>query len=228
MFKVFKKFPNFKFGLSQKTDGPMELAGAQSFPNRKSFFAKNNILLNQTVGAKLAHSENVVWVSEKNAGGVIQDVDGLITKDLGVVLTVTVADCYPIYFFDPKQNIIGLIHSGWRGSVSNLIGHTIKTIGGNPGNLLVGVGPGIGPCHFEIQNNTLGNFKEFPGGIIYKENKIFVDLPKIIQTQLTNAGVKPENTEFIEECTYCNEVKYFSYRRDHPATIQAMMAYISL
>ncbi|MFA5990827.1 MAG: peptidoglycan editing factor PgeF [Candidatus Doudnabacteria bacterium] len=228
MFKLFKKYPNLKFGLSQKADGPMELGGSVSFPNRKSFFAKSNIQLNQTVCSKLAHSENVVWVNKKNAGTVIQDVDGLVTQDLEVVLTVTVADCYPIYFYDPKKNIIGLIHSGWRGSVSNLIANAINTIGGNPGSLLVGVGPGIGPCHFEIQKDILQKFKEFPNAQGNRCGKIFINLPKIIQIQLTNSGIMSENIEFADDCTYCKRNKYFSYRRDHPTSIQAMVAYISL
>ncbi len=228
MFTIFKNPPNIKFGLSQKADGPMELAGSLKLPVREAFFAKNNIQLNQTVSAKLAHSENVVWVSKKNAGSVIQDVDGLVTNDPEIVLTVTVADCYPIYFFDPKQKIIGLIHSGWRGSVSNLIANTIKVIGTDPTDLFVGVGPGIGPCHFEIQDNTLGSFKEFQSSIINQNGKIFINLPKIIQIQLINVGIKPENIKFIGECTYCKENKYFSYRRDHPTNIQAMVAYIGL
>ncbi len=228
MFKILKNYANIKFGLSQKLDGPMELAGSGEFAFREIFFAKNHININQTVGAKLAHSENVVLVGVKDRGTVIQNVDGLVTKDADVVLTITVADCYPIYFFAPNENAIGLAHSGWRGSVGTLIENTIKEIKTDPASLFVGIGPGIGLCHFEIRNDTIKKFKDFPNAVKYRGKKIFIDLPKVINHQLIKAGVKPKNIEFIGECTYCEPNKYFSYRSDKPAKIQAMVAYIGL
>lgn len=228
MFKVFKKYPNLKFGLSQKVDGPMELSESINFPARKTFFAKNNFQLNQTVRTKLAHSANVAKVGFKDVGTEVLNIDALVTNESGVVLTVTVADCYPIYFYDPVKKVIALAHSGWRGSVSNLIANTVKIIGDSPANVLVGVGPGIGPCHFEIHKSIIEKFKEFPDAILNREGKIFIDLPKIIQAQLINAGIQPENIGLVNECTYCSEKNYFSFRRDKPEVVQAMIAYITM
>lgn len=228
MFKIFKNYPGLKIGLSQKTDGPMEMSGTENYTNREKFLAKNAGLLKQAVSAKLTHSENVAVVGARDSGTTIPNTDGLVSKDGGVVLTVTVADCYPIYFFTPNENTVGLAHSGWRGSVSNLILNTVNAISAPPGNLLVGVGPGIGPCHFEVQADTLEKFKDFPGTIIKRGRKTFVDLPKVIYTQLIKAGIKPENIEFSGQCTFCENEKYYSYRRDKPQKIEAMLAYIGL
>lgn len=227
-FKILQNYPKLKFGLSQISDGPMSLAGSSDFSNREKFFEKKNIILNNIISAKLAHNSNVSLVTKTDAGAVIQNVDGLITKDPNVTLTITVADCYPIYFYDPIQNIIGLVHSGWRGSVSNLITNTVTIITNKPTDLLIGIGPGIGPCHFEITGDVVDKFLEFPNSLEHKGSKIFVNLSKIINSQLIKAGIKRENIEFIGECTFCSKDKYFSYRRDKPDKVQAQIAYITL
>ncbi len=227
-FKIFQNYPCLKYGLSQKTDGPMELAGSPNFSNRKIFLQKNGFDINHTVSAKLAHSENISEVYKKNCGTVLGNIDGLITKEQEVVLTVTVADCFPIYFYSPKNEVVGLIHSGWRGSVSNLIFKTVKIISSDSYQILVGVGAGIGPCHFEIKSDILNKFKNFPSSVENRGGKLFVNLPNIIKTQLESTGVLSKNIEFIEECTFCAREKYFSFRRDKPPFIQAMLASISL
>ncbi len=64
------------------------------------------------------------------------------------------ADCVPIYFVDMKKKIIGLAHGGWRGSFDNISGKMVETFvrnfNTNPGDLLVTIGPSIGPCCYEI------------------------------------------------------------------------------
>ena len=145
-----------------------------------------------------------------------------------MLLTVTVADCFPVYFYDPKTKTIGIAHSGWRGTVGNIAGITIKAMGSSAADILVGVGPGIQACHFEIKENILDNFVNYKYAVRRKGTKIFVDLPRIIKTQLPEAGILESNIENLGECTYCNKNSYFSYRRDKPRLVQAMIAYIGL
>ena len=73
--------------------------------------------------------------------------------------------------------------------VGTLIENTIKEIKTDPASLFVGIGPGIGLCHFEIRNDTIEKFKDFPNAVKYRGKKIFIDLPKVINHQLIKAGL---------------------------------------
>lgn len=230
MFKNFDYIANLKYGISKKSDGAMELAAPDLTrdENRRNFFNRQGINCLKTVSPMLIHSEAVVKVNNNHRGKIIPDADGLVTASRDLFLTVTVADCFGIYFFDPASNILGLTHSGWRGTAGNIAGQTVKTISKNPAKIIVGIGPGIGPCHFEIKADVLEKFALYPESVINRAGKIFIDLPMIIKEQLTAAGIKNENIESCSECTFCLKEKYFSFRRDKPKNIEAMIAYIGM
>ncbi len=95
-------------------------------------------------------------------------------------------------------------------------------------DILAGIGPGIRACHFEIKPDVLEEFNDYPLHINFVGQKIFVDLPAIITSQLTAAGVLKQNIADSGHCTYCQKDKYFSFRRDHPKKVRAMVAYIGL
>jgi len=229
-FTIFQKFPGLKYGMSEKLDGAMEIAYGdfQQADNRRAFLNRQEIDESKTVSPRQIHSSEVVKVNESHRGKTILDADGLVTNSHNLFLTVTVADCFPIYFYNPASNFIGLAHSGWRGTASNIAGQAIGHISGNPKNIIAGIGPGIGPCHFEIKNDILPKFADYPEAIIKRNVKLFVDLPMIIKKQLIAAGLKVRNIENCGECTFCLKEKYFSYRRDKPKYIEAMIAYIGL
>ena len=139
---------------------------------------------------------------------------------------------FPIYFYEPFSRVIGLAHAGWKsivkGIISNIIRTMVKNCGAKADKILVGIGPGIQSCHFEIQKDVLENFKKYPFSIIKKEGGIFIDLSEIIFQQLKKSGLLLNHIEKSEECTHCLKEKYFSYRRDKPKTLEAMIAYIGL
>ncbi|MBI5530919.1 MAG: polyphenol oxidase family protein [Candidatus Doudnabacteria bacterium] len=227
-FKIFKNFPEVRCGLSQKVDGSMGLSSQKMSGNFKTFFRKQGISPDQVVRAGLEHKDRVAKSGPDSAGKTIPHCDALHTTEKNLCLSVTVADCYPIYFFNPENGKVAIAHSGWKGCVSGLLPALVKTLSTNPERLLVGVGPGIGPCHFEIQNDILSEFNNFSSAVSFKDGKIFVDLPKIIRIQLEKAGVLAENIEFFNECTACLPGSYFSYRRDKPKELETMVAYIYL
>lgn len=224
MFKIFNKFSNLKYGISDKNDGPIELVKVltPNAKNRSAYLSKVN--LKKSALALQSHSSIVATASKP---GKISG-DALITNKKCLALGVTVADCFPIYFYVPKENKIGIAHSGWRGTVGNIVTNVIKKMNVDPKGVLVGIGPGIQKCHFEIKEDILKKFKQYPNAVIKKGNKIFINLPKIIQTQLIDYGVPEKNIEVAKVCTYCKKTLFFSYRRDKPKQVQAMLAYISL
>lgn len=208
----------------------MELAGItnNSPTNKTKFFAYRKIEIKNTVSAKLAHS-NIVYEAKKSDGGkIINSVDGLITTAEKLFLTITVADCFPVYFYSPNSKTIGLAHVGWKGAISSLVSEMIRKADPNPQNVFVAIGPGIGVCHFEIKSDILPNFQKYPNAIFKKQGKIFVDLNLIINQTLLESGVNKTRIENLGQCTYCNPEKYFSFRRDKPEKVQAMTAFIGL
>jgi hypothetical protein len=230
MFKNFNRVVNLKYGLSKKSDKAMELAMGDltHANNRRRFFEQQGIDWLKIVSPKQIHSATVVKVGDSDRSKIIPDADGLVTAGRDVFLTVTVADCFPVYFFDPVSNTIGLAHSGWRGTVANISGETAKALAVNPANLIAGIGPGIQACHFEIKEDILEKFDNYPEAIINRGSNFFVDLPLIIKKQLITAGLKSQNIENCGECTYCLKEKYFSFRRDKPENVEAMVAYIGI
>ena len=229
-FKNFDNFADIKYGVSEKSDGAMELAagGLTSIHKRSAYFKGQGIDVQKTVSPKQLHSAKVVKVSDKDRNKIIPGVDGLATSRKNLFLTITVADCFPIYFFDAASNTVGLSHSGWRGTVKNIAAKTVKVMSENPANIIVGIGPGIQACHFEIKEDILENFLKYPEAIINRDGKIFIDLPKIIRQELIEAGLKNQNIESSGECTFCEKEKYFSFRRDKPKNVEAMAAYVGL
>ena len=227
MFKIFQKYSNIIPAVSEKKDGAMKL----SADNRRRFLEKFGIEENLAIRADLVHGNAVGIVSNQQSGKIIKKTDGLITTDKNLFLTITVADCLPIFIYEPEKEIVGLIHAGWRNLAENILEKTIKKMNENfgslPENILIGIGPGISQCHFEVKNDLLKEFRPYLEETLRKSNgKNFLDLKKIAEIKLINSGLKKENIEISSECTFCLPEKYFSFRRDKPKEPQTMLAVI--
>jgi YfiH family protein len=234
MFSIFEKYPEIIAIVSTKEDGTMKFNGnllcdRDVRKNREKFLENYGIEEKLTVMADLVHGNNIKVVSVKEAGKAVEKIDGLITADKNLFLTITVADCLPIFIFDWKKGIIGLVHAGWRGLAKNILSSAVKKMAENfessPEDILAAIGPGISRCHFEVKQDVLEKFKDFlPEVLLERNKKSFLDLKKIAKIQLINLGLKEENIETSPECAFCLSDKYFSFRRDK--ALQAMMAVI--
>ncbi len=204
--------------------------------NRKRFFKKNNIDANYVVRAHLIHRNRIEVVGLEDRGKIISNTDGLITNKKGVYLALTVADCLPIFLFEPRKRVIGLIHAGWRGLALDIIYIALKKMINRfkvvPENILAGVGPAICHLNYEVRDDVLKNFERFPQAVVRQKKKLFLDLKKIAEIQLLNLGLKRKNIEISPDCTFLLKDKYFSYRRDNPkkikTKIKTMMAVIGM
>jgi YfiH family protein len=230
---MLKFFPN-KYEIvalmSEKSDGSMRVfESGINDENRRNFFGKNNIDKNKIISAEIIHS-SCAKVVDKNSPKIIKGVDALVSKEK-IFIAVTVADCIPVYFYDEKNKVIGVAHAGWRGITRGIIKNTLEKmgeLGAEMGHILVAMGLGLRVCHFEIGEDVLDNFIKYPEFVIRENGKIFVNLFEIIKKELLSAGVLEKNIFDSGECTFCNEEKYFSYRRDKPEKIEAMIAVIGL
>lgn len=221
--------------MSTRSDGSMLLPERsrtqQTQQNRNAFFRKQGIDPASVVSPLLVHGSSIAVVTERDCGTVIRDVDGLITDRSNVVLTVTVADCLPVFLFDPVNNSIGLAHAGWRGLAANVLMSAIdrleQSFDTNPLDLLVAIGPCIGPCHYEVGAEVAEKFFQYTDAIQRREEKTFLNLRSIAIQQCLALAIRPEHIEVSSECTRENET-LFSARRDKKQPVEAMVAYFVL
>lgn len=139
--------------------------------------------------------------------------DAVITDIPGKSLVIQSADCQPILLYDPIRHAVGNIHSGWRGSVRNIIGQTVAamtaTFSTRPRDLLAGIGPSLGPCCAEFIHYR----REIPEPLwSYKTRKHHFDFWAMSREQLMVAGVPKENIITSGLCTRCRTDLFFSYR----------------
>lgn len=201
---------------------------AVALENRCRFFEREKVT-GRIFIPYLVHGSNVALVTVENCNKMIR-ADGFVTKIPGIVLTVTIADCFPIYFYDPIRKAIGLAHSGWRGTVKNVVGKTVEAFaanfGSHPEDIIISIGPGIQKCHFEVSDEIIGQFENYADFITMRGKKYFIDLRALLLNQAEKMGIK--KIEATPECTYCLDNDYFSYRRDKPTIPEVMVGYIGM
>jgi len=172
------------------------------------------------VGMEQTHSDEIHIVTEETLKNSdvddieVPNVDALITNVPGACLVVKVADCQPVLMYAPDIEYIACVHSGWKGSLVNIIGKTVqrlKDLGAYPAKLIVGIGPSLGPCCAEFSDPASELPEEFHKYIL-QDNK--VDFLECTKDQLDAEGVNLENVEFAGVCTKCANDKYYSYRID--------------
>lgn len=139
--------------------------------------------------------------------------DALVSDIRGKALVIKAADCQAVMMADPVRQIVANVHSGWRGSIHNIIAKAIdtmkETFNCNPEDIHAGVGPSLGPCCGEFVHYR----KEIPEAFWkYRVGEVHFDFWAISRDQLCDAGVLPENIQCSNICTKCHTDHYFSYR----------------
>ena len=184
--------------------------------------------------SKQTHTTNVIVVEEKDAGnGIIRplpydDVDGLITNVKDMPLVTFYADCVPLFFYDPVNEVVALSHSGWRGTVGKIGKVTIEkmtaSFGSNPKDVLCCVAPSICKDCYEVGSDVAEEFIKAFGHenkdrllrpSIFNpedEDKYMLDLWQACKLVFLEAGVPEENIEITDYCTRCNPDLFYSHR----------------
>ncbi len=179
--------------------------------------------------SRQTHTTNVRVVTEADRGkGVIRerdynDVDGLVTDVPDICLVTSYADCVPLYFVDPVKRVIGLSHSGWRGTVGKIGKKTVELMqekfGCDSADILAAVGPSICVECYEVSEDVIGQFRaafdrEFWKELFYaKENgKYQLNLWKANELVFREAGILPEHMAVTNVCTRCNSKILYSHR----------------
>jgi len=143
--------------------------------------------------------------------------DGLITDNPEIILTLKVADCVPVYL--SSSHIIGLIHSGWRGTAGGIVPNAVRKMlkmGADPKEFSVFMGPAIGFCCYEVDEEVADNFNINTKRKM-ESGKWKVGLHEEIYLQLTEVGISPDNIKISQICTFESQDCH-SYRRDGSKT----------
>lgn len=176
------------------------------------------------VTAWLVHGRAVRVVGWEEAGQVIPRTDGLVTQTPGLVLFQRFADCLPVLFFDPVTLAVGIAHAGWRGTLAGVTPATVAAMqsvfGSRPEDLWVGIGPGIGPCCYEVGTEVIRavdvTFANAEALLPRVNGAVHFDLPGANVCQLRSMGV--EHIEVAPMCTACHVDEFFSHRAENGKT----------
>lgn len=153
----------------------------------------------------------------------VPSMDGLMTRDRGVMLWVYSADCVPILFYDPVCEVIGAVHAGWRGTAMGIGFEMVKRMGEEfgcvPKDIRVVMGPCINTCCFtcsedvpEAMVSSLGEeVRPFIPRHSSEEGKYSVDLLGVNELWLKRAGVSL--IEYGGICTACSPLEFWSHRK---------------
>jgi YfiH family protein len=129
------------------------------------------------------------------------EVDGHVTAEVGLVPLVFVADCLPIALAGPGG--VAMLHGGWRGLAAGIVGRGAAAVEAEA----AAIGPGIGPCCYEVGEEVLAAFAPLGDGLA--EGRM-LDLPAVAARLLERAGVRAVESAGI--CTSCNQDLFFSHR----------------
>lgn len=164
--------------------------------------------------AEQVHKNTVEWVKEYSVDR-IPRTDALLTRAPGVGVGVRHADCVPVVIADPKQGVVGAIHAGWRGTALEVTRKTIEALKFSPHNVLVGIGPAIGPDSFIVGQEVA---EQFPRNCVEQivdtsegEAQFTVDLWQANIEQLLEVGVRERNIEVIRRDTF-RDSELYSFR----------------
>ena len=180
--------------------------------NRERLFKAIGYKIEETAFASQTHSDHVEIVTK---AGIYPDTDALITNCIELPLTIQVADCSCVFLYDPIQNVIAAIHSGWKGTAKNIVEKTILKMQTqfqtNPKDIHAAISASLSQENFEVGRDVydLFNAKYFRRK---NEEKWLFDMKQCLVDQLSICNV--QNIYLDNSCTYNDEENYFSYRRD--------------
>lgn len=190
--------------------------------NRRALAAALGIAPENVVMGRQVHGAELRWHDTPQEPRVFADVvpspievDAHATDQPGLVPLVMVADCLPIAIAGPGG--VAAVHGGWRGLAGGIVAAAAERVGGGA----AAVGPGIGPCCYEVGDEVLAEFEDIDGAA---EGRA-LDLPAVARALLERAGVAEVDVSGL--CTACNPELFYSHRRDGERTgRQACLAWL--
>ena len=228
-------FSTRKGGVSQGHLASLNLRGAVPsgddpelvLENYRRFCAAIGTDVNAAVLSKQVHETTVRICTEADAGkGLWSErdytADALVSDVKGLPLTVFSADCGIILLHDPVHQAIGAVHAGWRGCAAGIVEKAVQTMtaayGTRPADLLAAIGPCIGQCCFETDDDVPAAMRAALGEdaesyLEQRPPKWHVDLAGLNRQWLLRAGLLPDHIDSCGLCTACHPELFWSHRK---------------
>ena len=151
----------------------------------------------------------------------LQFGDAAITSKTHVVLGILTADCFPVVLYSEMDHSVAVLHVGWRGLAAGIIEKSVAHLAKVS---TVWVGPGIRGCHFEVGAELKSYFNDSSFIERAGTDTLMLDLPTEIRRRIGRVA----DATVIEygACTYCDESRFFSYRRDGQCGRFATLAWL--
>lgn len=190
--------------------------------NRELLAQKLGIDASQLVFPRQTHTSCVVEIDEIPASE-LKDTDALVTNKPGICICVQTADCVPVLLFDPEKRVIAAVHAGWRGTVKKIAAETVQKMVSlyncDPAKIVAAIGPSISPAVYEVGSEVIEAVQQsIPNSekVVHKKTngKHHVDLWAANREVLVESGLKPENIEIAEECSFSDNDRFFSARKE--------------
>jgi YfiH family protein len=193
-------------GADSVQENRRRLVGALGFEPDQIAFAR------QVHGTELIdhHPDGVseIWApGGAKSSETSREGDGHVLREAGAAALVFVADCLPVALAGPRG--VAMVHAGWRGLAGGILAKGAEAVEATS----AAIGPGIGPCCYEVGSEVLDAFSGLGEGVASGR---MLDLPEAARRLLTGAGV--ERVESAGLCTFCEEELFFSHRRDDGRT----------
>ena len=220
-FSNLSVFPELVHGVSGRDFGSVH---AERAGGRKRLADALGIPLEALVPTRQVHGDEVVRVPGPAYGAWTgaRGADGLVTATPGRFLLGFFADCVPILAYDPAHRAAGLAHAGWRGTLLGIAGRLVAEMAAafstRPGELVVGLGPSIGPCCYEVGAEVLAALGQVRAGDGLlrpsRPGHAYLDLWEANRRLLVQAGVPAARIELAGLCTACHVEQFYSYRAE--------------
>ena len=181
-------------------------------PTQEQFLSQKLGIIPALVNIRQVHDNRSVVL--KKFTEKVEEADGIITNLINQPIAVRTADCLPVFIYAAKENIIGVVHAGWKGTYKKITAQALKLMIENYQvdlkDIKIAFGPAIQSCCYEVGNE----FKEFfPQGIIQRNKTQYLDVAAVNKSQILELGVLEKNIFDCAVCTFC-DTKYFSFRRE--------------
>lgn len=227
--------PHVRFGWSDRCDGAMNQVGHQDYDEERK--ANRAEFLNHQFGnkpyvaPKLRHGAVCEVVDRPAPTEGIVVADALVTGTRGLILTVGMGDCPPVFFYDPKKEVIGIAHAGWKGIIAGVIPATIDKMRSSfncyRDDIRVLIGTGICEDCYEVGPEVARQF------MVPAMGKVHISLAREIESVLLESGIWNTHISGTIDCTAHTktpkgENKYFSHRRDKVDPVSTQLAAIMM
>jgi polyphenol oxidase len=230
-FAVIHAFSTRLGGLSQAPYAGLNLGfgsgddRARVRDNRRRFARALGFDPGALVTLRQVHGHGVVVLSAGDDPEAARGTraDALISDRPQLPLAVITADCFPVVLVAPSRPVIGIVHSGRRGTAEEVVPRAVQRLcarfGIEPGGVFVAIGPGIGGCCYEVDEASAAPFRArhtLGDGVLRpsRPHHLYLDLQAAIRLQLLALGVSSQHIWSANLCTACHPEWFYSYRRE--------------